>query len=631
MSNAFNNFGKASPAVFNNSGRPITAMPGLGLGHDLAAAATAGKQHPNPAAKLKTPSAVPATAGGIQAAQNTKAASLISMLTKFAQGGAPVPGPAGIPPAPNSAAVVQPLPPGPTPPPAAAPSPIPANPRQQPPRERTENDDKQQAVLDGILAEGNAARQLPDRSPTRELESDLMTHGKVASESISAFKKFAALYKKSRQDNSKPSRSAMGDTNGLSYAHRKEDHATGSDAWNSLDRFRRKESNDQSFSSAFVDECVFRNMSVDQIADAIIKVGSDFGADVSDELIAGLEKHANMFSMLGRLYNFGNKAYNVGKNVGKNVAPILANEPLQRAGGAVTGGAMGYYGSGEDATQSEKLRNAAIGAAAFGLSPAKTPNAGMVQKGLQGAGRVVTTGAKGYTVGGFAGSSADTHLRNEFGDYAPEERNYYRDLGRTMGASAGALYPVMGLTGAVPLAATTYSVGYNRPIATPAIQAASRYAGQQAGEEAGKAARNEALKALPSDALERDAQGNVSVNTNKLIDSYIKSKFGDVDQYVQQYTNPLFQAFGMDPTTMDAWQRYAMLGGGLTAGLGGLMGNRFMLGLGGLIGAGGMYPHLAGMADPYVRKQFGFNLPGANPYYAAPPTPPQPPAPAAPQ
>jgi hypothetical protein len=50
-----------------------------------------------------------------------------------------------------------------------------------------------------------------------------------------------------------------------------------------------------------------------------------------------------------------------------------------------------------------------------------------------------------------------------------------------------------------------------------------------------------------------------------------------------------------------------------------------MMGFGGLLGAGaGMYPTLAGMANPYVRKQFGFDLPGANPYYSS--SAPQPPA-----
>ena len=688
MSNAFNNFGKASPAVFNNSGRPIAAMPGLGLGHDLAAAATAGKQNPNPAAKLKTPTSVPATAGGIQAAQNTKAAELLAMLTKNAQGGAPVPGPAGIPPAPNSAAVVQPPPPGPIPPPAAAPSPIPANPRQQPPRERTPEDDRQAAVLNGILSEGQEARQIPDRSPTRELESDLMTRGKLANDSISAFNKFAQLYKKSRQDNSKPSRSAMGESNGLSYEHRKEDHATGTDAWSSLDRFRRKESGDQSFSAAFVDECVSRGMSVDQIADAIVKVGHDFGEDVAATLIGDLEKQAINWSALGKIFNWGSKAAPAAakvtsvvpeatqaakavsstaqptKTILKNnfkaksnnpaassVPPVqtpvqAANTTSQAAQAANTtsqaaqaaanpsfyqnlsnfsqavtnpllsgigGASLGAYGAGDEATTAERVRGAIAGGLGFGgLSALKNR---FVNKPIIGNLLKIFAGVPaGATVGGAAGATADTFMK-EFGEDNPLPKNYYRDLGRVLGGTTGSVPGVLAKAITAPTVMGVQSATGQSYI-KPVLDAGRNYA---------QSTKKNLLGGMPSDVFSVDENGNYSIDTNKIIDKYVQDKFGNIDQYVQQYTNPLFQAMGMDVSKMPAWQRYAMLGGGLMTGAGALMQNPYMMGFGGLLGAGaGMYPTLAGMANPYVRKQFGFDLPGANPYYSS--SAPQPPA-----
>jgi hypothetical protein len=263
-------------------------MPGMGLGQNLSAAATAGKQNPNLAAKVAPPKAVPATATGVQTmTQPTKTAALLFML-KSAQGGAPVPGPAGMPPTPGTATVVPPAPPGPTPPPPPGPTPIPMHPRQQPLRARTQSDDRQQSVLAGLVSDGERARAMPDRAPIAELESDLMTRGKIGSDSISAFSKFAGLYKKSRQDNSKPSRSGMGDQNGLTYEQRKEDHATGADAWASLDRFKHKKANDVLFADAFVDTCIGNGMNLDQIANAVIKVGSDFDKSVQTELIAGL-------------------------------------------------------------------------------------------------------------------------------------------------------------------------------------------------------------------------------------------------------------------------------------------------------------------------------------------------------
>ena len=329
-------------AVFGNSGRPVTAMPGLGLGQDLTAAANAAKKNPNAAAGVKRPTAVPATTSGVQAmAQTAKTAALLSML-KSAQGGAPVPGPAGLPPTPGTPTVVPPAPPGPVPPPAPAPSPIPMNPRQQPVRDRMPSDNKQQGVLASLVADGERARAVPDRSPIDELKSDLMTRGKISSDSISAFNKFAELYKKAKQDNSKPSRSGMGEQNGLSYEQRKEDHATGTDAWASLDRFRHKKANDVLLAHSFVDTCISKNMNLDQIAAAVVKVGMDYDTTVQTELIAGIEKiAADYISPI--LKKVTPDFPQLGKNITKNVQDDLGGAIAGAAGGA----SAGYHGAAD--------------------------------------------------------------------------------------------------------------------------------------------------------------------------------------------------------------------------------------------------------------------------------------------
>jgi len=338
FNNSFGQFNRSSPAVFGNSGRPVTAMPGIGLGQDLAAAAHAGKQNPNSAAKITPPKAVPATATGVQAmSQPTKTAALVSML-KSAQGNAPVPGPAGLPPTPGTATVVPPAPPGPTPPPPAAPSPIPMNPRQQPIRERTQTDNKQQTVLASLVADGERARATQDRSPTDELKSDLMTRGKIGSDAISAFDKFAALYKKAKQDNSKPSRSGMGEQNGLSYEQRKEDHATGADAWASLDRFKHKKADDELLAHTFVDACAAKGMTLDQIADAVIKVSHEFGNDTGAELLNGIEKVAGFMDSAYK--GFVQPALKGLVNSGKNTVKDM------RSASNIASGAFGAYGAG---------------------------------------------------------------------------------------------------------------------------------------------------------------------------------------------------------------------------------------------------------------------------------------------
>ena len=653
-----------APAVFGNSGRPINAIPGLGLGYDLAAAASAGKQRPNPAAKVTAPTAVPATAAGINAAAKT--AELISMLTKHAQGNAPVPGPAGIPPAPQSAAVVQPAPPGAAPPPAAAPSPIPSNPRQQPAREKTEDDAKQQHILNSILEDGQKAKEQPDRPPTKELESDLMTHGKLAADSISAFAKFAKLYKRAKQDNSKPSRSAMGENNGLSYAQRKEDYSTGDAAWQSLDRYSHKKSSDAIFAAAFVDHCLSSGMSIDATAEAILKVGNDFDTNVQAELISGLTKTAVNYAPYAQAAYSGFRNAIGHAPMAQRAATGLAgatsgyysvdsqdpNAGMQRAIEAGRGGLSGFLLPGQGRTNLKTPYSAKnIGQSAVNLG-VKAP-AGMEFGRALGGGsgqlldqaRLRHGGGQEMVMTGRDANGQPIYAKDDQGNYIKRNDNYYRNMFRAAGAIGGG-FQGMGsafggsraqsiknpgnvldtvrqsramLGGAIPLYGTMSAYQGDDP-----TRAVNEFGTYWTGRLAEKALPGSTEVVDPKSGLRRFNKqkfiGNIANEAEDYFKDYLKNKFSGIDDYVQQYTNPLFKAIGYDPANMDPWHRYAMLAGGLTTGVGGLMGNPYMMGAGGLMAGGG-----AMLADPRMRQQFGLTLPNASPYLQRATQPPPPP------
>lgn len=251
---SFNQPGFMPTGASSRQPKPLSAM----FGANLNAAALAGKQNTNPATQLKTPVPTPATVSGVQQVSQIPGAT---GAVKQAQGGMPTP--------------------------------IPANPRRQS-RMRTPSDNYQQNTLNSLLEEGAVARNSQDRSPTRELHADLFSTGKAAMDLTQSFGKFAALYKYSRQDNTKPPRSAMGESNGLSYAQRPEDHATGMAAMQSLDRFRKKQSYDMTLADTFVNTCTARGMNLDQIAQALIKTSGTLKPQLFGQLLSGLKKFAEV-------------------------------------------------------------------------------------------------------------------------------------------------------------------------------------------------------------------------------------------------------------------------------------------------------------------------------------------------
>lgn len=773
MFNNASSFNNTAPSVFGNSGRPVSSMPGMGLGQNLAAAATAGKQNPNSAAKVTPPKTVPATTTGVQTmTQPTKTAALLFML-KSAQGGAPVPGPAGLPPTQGTPTVVPPAPPGPTPPPAPAPSPIPMNPRKQPVRERTTTDTAQQNVLASLVADGERARMTQDRSPTAELKNDLMTRGKISSDSISAFSKFAALYKKSKQDNSKPARSGMGEQNGLSYAQRKEDHATGADAWASLDRFKHKKANDALLADAFVDTCIDKNMNLDQIANAVIKVGKDFDVSTQTMLIRGIEKIAGgaapaagtSFPFTQQIANYGQGLWNGVQNLGTHVKPPSVGRAIVGTASTAAGFTAGQraYNDENDPNYVGRIMAPVLGAASY-LTPnaretaatakqdsnrvggrlrdpiKRTQNLNATKPGFvqgqttaESAVKSLQGGALGQNIGGALDFASDNGLIGERLDEnkKPIPRgaywtNYLRNIGFGAGlmqgarnnpvfdsgkqsgsasalglATAGAVLPGTAtvdnwwdyMTGKEDKVYRTetgeylrsylpnalkklfrstaadlgneYAPGAVEPVnaaryviysqdgtgkyvtkaewdAAPSeqrgpLEATNQTTKYRVNTEKVKPALQPALSAV-ADAAKRQLQPRIRElldesdlgdlmdengrpsrkGLQRIIDQHvtetIKKQLNRLHGHINSYTDPIYEAMGMDPSQLALWQRYGMLGAGALGGAGALMGNPYMMGAGAAGIGAGLYPHFGGMINPALQQHTGYHLPGTNPW-----------------
>jgi disulfide bond formation protein DsbB len=84
--------------------------------------------------------------------------------------------------------------------------------------------------------------------------------------------------------------------------------------------------------------------------------------------------------------------------------------------------------------------------------------------------------------------------------------------------------------------------------------------------------------------------------------------------HINSYTDPIYEAMGMDPSQLALWQRYGMLGAGALGGAGALMGNPYMMGAGAAGIGAGLYPHFGGMMNPALQQHTGYHLPGTNPW-----------------
>ena len=105
----------------------------------------------------------------------------------------------------------------------------------------------------------------------------------------------AAQDKLASQDNCSPSRSAAGDSKGVKYKQQNEDHATGTAAFDSLDKYLRmaKKAGLNDFQSNFFGRLIQEGRNEHEMYEAIKQAGDQFGYKVGKELNRGLEKLSN--------------------------------------------------------------------------------------------------------------------------------------------------------------------------------------------------------------------------------------------------------------------------------------------------------------------------------------------------
>ena len=101
--------------------------------------------------------------------------------------------------------------------------------------------------------------------------------------------------KDASQDNCYPSRSAAGDSKGVKYKQQNEDHATGTAAFDSLDKYLRmaKKAGLNDFQSNFFGRLIQEGRNEHEMYEAIKQAGDQFGYKVGKELNRGLEKLSN--------------------------------------------------------------------------------------------------------------------------------------------------------------------------------------------------------------------------------------------------------------------------------------------------------------------------------------------------
>ena len=146
-----------------------------------------------------------------------------------------------------------------------------------------------------------------------------------------------ALRKLGSQDNCSPSRSAAGDSKGVKYKQQTEDHATGTAAFDSLDKYLRmsKKAGLNDFQSTFFSRLIQEGRNEHEIYAAVKQANAQFGAEVGKELKRGFKKLAGVGSLLGQgLMTAGRAAMGNAGNIAK----------IGVGGGALAAGAGAGYG-----------------------------------------------------------------------------------------------------------------------------------------------------------------------------------------------------------------------------------------------------------------------------------------------
>lgn len=222
----------------------------------------------------------------------------------------------------------------------------------------------------------------------------------------------AAQDKLASQDNCSPSRSAAGDSKGVKYKQQNEDHATGTAAFDSLDKYLRmaKKAGLNDFQSNFFGRLIQEGRNEHEMYAAIKQAGDQFGYKVGKELNRGLEKLSNW----GKGLMMGAGALGLGGALG-GAGYAAAKMPRAVQAGAKQGMQQGVENVGNNAINSAgNFMNNAIGnpmQAVMSRAPATggNPFQNVLNAGMQHFGNMMTGAGAG--VGGASGVGMQ-HLRN---------------------------------------------------------------------------------------------------------------------------------------------------------------------------------------------------------------------------
>lgn len=289
-----------------------------------------------------------------------------------------------------------------------------------------------------------------------------------------------ALAKLGSQDNASPARSAAGESKGVKYKQQNEDHATGTAAFDSLEKYTRmaKKAGLNDFQSNFFGRLIQEGRNEQEIYAAVKQAGDQFGAEIGKELKRGLKKLG--FAGLGALGkglaaggkalmgNSGNIA-KLGVGGGALAAGTGVGIGAAKMPGAIQEGmtqAAPSIGTSAANTAMDRISKIAPGKTWQGAALQKLPSqfSGMVNQVLQR----LPFQMGNQTTGGFAGPYKQS-----------SEKRAFKEL-ITKGLPALGKY--MGIAGGVP----------GRAI--KGIYTGARNAGKGVGEAALEVAKNPAIQ-----------------------------------------------------------------------------------------------------------------------------------------
>lgn len=344
--------------------------------------------------------------------------------------------------------------------------------------------------------------------PLPEKQPNPFVQGKKPSAKADASGAEAALAKLGSQDNCSPSRSAAGDSKGVKYKQQNEDHATGTAAFDSLDKYLRmsKKAGLNDFQTNFFGRLIQEGRNEQELYVAVKHAGDQFGYEVGKELKKGLEKLAIMgvLSGLGRAAMAGGRAIGGGvsgaySGAKAGIAASGAGKAMGQAGTALgEAGQAARLAGNEARTALGQSYQATKGAIGTGLSDA----GGAISRGYQSAKGAIGTGLNnaGTSIGqnfqaakGAIGEALPG-MQQSLGNAATTAGNFLGNNAKTIGAigaGGGIAYGAAQVPGAVERGVNTaVNQGIDR-----GMDRFSSHMQQMPGQIGGMA--NQAMQNLP--------------------------------------------------------------------------------------------------------------------------------------